>query len=622
MMIDDDVGTNTTTNTNINENDILAYASDESGESGISLKTDAKPDKLVFEEYTPDMDYTTDGTTDAFGIITTGIEPLEITESGARITGYISTSRRQDVRLGTYVMVPYSDEELFARIWKLQYLQEFEVDDATEIHSRRMLKSNTTVEVDYKFLALLDPICILYEQDSKTTNKPQLIRRMADRIPRPNTPILPVTDKGKIQTGLNIPKEGIFLGHLSVGGEVVRTHAVPPTVPYYLRNDYSMGDPLVFRHMLVCGSTGTGKTFLTKNILRQFMNKNNRYRLRNDKSKSKNKNPCLVIMDPQDEYSQMFEDNPDIESDDEYDFRSENVDFGRCTETKTFVAKVDGYSYDGKSRAEQLEFTIPFELVRNNLWLITPVGMTDLQYTGLELLVEDYFKQGGSHTYSGFADHIGDEGTRMAYVDSNKIHEASYDGIVRRVRSPTFRKVFDQPATPITEILGNVFSPGQVSVFPTEYINSSRIRDLIVLTLMTLVVDNKLSTSGNAAVKDTPIILALDEAHRYLSKASGEHSKKIISKFADAARQGRKEGLGLFLITQDPQDIDDTVFKQINTRVVLNLTNDAAINALKVQKEYEKRIPYLKKGQMIVHSPDNSDMVEVMGLFKCVVKHE
>jgi len=307
---------------------------------------------------------------------------------------------------------------------------------------------------------------------------------------------------------------------------------------------------------------------------------------------------------------------------DEYNFKSENVDFGRCENTKTFVAKVAGHSYNGKSRAEQVEFTIPFELVRNNLWLITPVGMTELQYTGLELLVEDYFKRGGSHTYGGFVDHIDDEGTRMTYVDSNKIHEASYDGIVRRVRNPALGKVFDQPATPITEILGKVFSPGQVSVFPTEYISSSRIRDLIVLTLMTLVVDNKLSTSGDAAVKDTPIILALDEAHRYLSKASGEHSKKIVSKFADAARQGRKEGLGLFLITQDPQDIDDTVFKQVNTRVILNLTNDAAISALKVQKEYEKRIPYLKKGQMIVHSPDNSDMVEVMGLSKCVVNHE
>ncbi|MGP8331348.1 MAG: ATP-binding protein [Methanosarcinaceae archaeon] len=621
MMIENDVNTNinTNTNTNINENDILAYASDELGETGMSQKPDVQSDKSMFEEYVPNMDNTY-GAEDAFGIVTTGIEPLEITESGARITGYISTSRRQDVRLGTYVIVPYGDEELFARIWKLQYLQEFEVDDATEIHSRRMLKSNTTEEVDYKFLALLDPICILYEHDSKTASKPQLVRRMADRIPRPNTPILPVTDKSKIQTGLNIPKKGIFLGYLSVGGEVVRTHAVPPTVPYYMKNDYSMGDPLVFRHILVCGSTGTGKTFLTKNILRQFMSEDNRYRLRNDRTK--NKNPCLIIMDPQDEYSQMFEDNPEIEAGDEYVFKSENVDFGRCANTKTFVAKVAGYSYNGKSRAEQLEFTIPFELVRNNLWLITPVGMTDLQYTGLELLVEDYFKRGGSHTYSEFADHIGDESTRMTYVDSNRIHEASYDGIVRRVKSLTLRKVFDQPATPITEILGNVFSSGQVSVFPTEYINSSQIRDLIVLTLMTLVVDNKLSTSGDAAVKDTPIILALDEAHRYLSKASGEHSRKIISKFADAARQGRKEGLGLFLITQDPQDIDDTVFKQINTRVILNLTNDAAINALKVQKEYEKRIPYLKKGQMIVHSPDNSDMVEVMGLSKCVVKHE
>jgi hypothetical protein len=60
---------------------------------------------------------------------------------------------------------------------------------------------------------------------------------MADRLPRPNTPILPVSEKLKIQTGLNIPTEGIFLGHLSVGGELVRTHASPPTVAYYLRND-------------------------------------------------------------------------------------------------------------------------------------------------------------------------------------------------------------------------------------------------------------------------------------------------------------------------------------------------------------------------------------------------
>jgi hypothetical protein len=600
------------------DRDILSFSS-EQFDSDEENETDNKETKqsndFAFEEYKiPDIDI--NDTEHAYGIVTTGIEPVEITESDATLTGYITTTRRQDVRLGTYVLVPYGDEDLFARIWKLRYIQEFEVDDATEIHSRRMLKSNTTNEEDYKFLAFLDPICILYNESG---GDGQLTRRMSDRIPKPNTSILPVDDKIKIQTGLNIPKEGIFLGHLSVGGELVRTRAEPPTVPYYLRNDYSMGDPLVFRHMLVCGSTGTGKTFMTKNILRQFLSDDNRYVLRSDENRWKN--PCVVIMDPQDEYSQMYEENPDINTQDEYGFNSENVEYGSWSNTKTFVAKVDGYSYNGKSRAQQVEFTIPFELVKNNSWLIAAAGLTELQYLALDILLEDYFKKSGEHTYRGFLDYIEDEATRSAYVDSGKIHESSYDGIVRRVKNRAFEKVFDQDARPITDILDEVFKPGQVSVFPTEYINSPLIRDLIVLTLMTTIVDNKLSTSGDEAVRKTPIVLGLDEAHRYLAKASGEHSRRIISKFADAARQGRKEGLGLFLITQDPQDIDDTVFKQINTRIILNLTNDNAINALNVPKEYEKRIPYLKKGQMIVYSPDNSDIVEIIGLPKCVVKH-
>lgn len=609
------------------DKDILSFAGDMDNELDVEIpaidKKLSAADEDDFEELEPETDakaYIQNGVSnDAFGIITTGIDPLEITEAGARITGYITTSHRQKVRLGTYVMVPYGDEDLFARIWKLQYLQEYAVDDATEIHSRRMLQSNTTDEVDYKFLAYLDPICILYEPRGKGI----LDRRMSDRIPRPNTPIFPVTDKKKIQTGLNIPEEGIFMGHLSVGGELVKTHAVPPTVPYYLRNDYSMGDPLIFRHMLVCGSTGTGKTFLTKNLLRQFMSENNRYKLRGSEER---RNPCLVIMDPQDEYSQLFEDNPEITESDEFTFEVEDVNFGACKNTKTFVAKINGEAYTGRSRAEQIEFTIPFEMVKKNSWLIAPVELSDLQYMGIELLLEEYFKKAKPHTYKDFMDFINDEDTKYEYVEEKaKIHESSFDAIVRKVRSNAFSRVFDQPARPINEILEQIFKPGQVSVFPTEYITNSRIRDIITLTLMSAIVDNKLKTSiteaGEAAVKETPIILALDEAHRYLAKAGGEHSRRLISNFADAARQGRKEGLGLFLITQDPQDIDDTIFKQINTRIILNLSNDAAISAMKVKKEFEKRIPYLKKGQMIVQSPDNSDMVEIMGLSRCVVKH-
>ncbi|MDR2944809.1 MAG: ATP-binding protein [Methanosarcinales archaeon] len=563
----------------------------------------------------------------AYGIVTTGVEPIELTGTVSKIIGYIAASRRESVRLGTYVVVPYENENLFGKFVKLQYRQEFTVDDATEIHSKRMLSNKRNIpigrhvnEEDYKLLASIEPICILYEK----TKKEGLQRRMADRIPKPNTPILPVFDKEMVQTGLNIPKEGIFLGHLSVGGELVKTHSLPPTVAYYMRNDYSSGDPLIFRHMLVCGSTGTGKTFLTKNILRQFETENSRYRLRSDHSVRNM--PCLVIMDPQDEYSQLYEDNPLSETD-IYNFNSEKVAYGGVKTTKTFTAKVDGECYAGKSRAEQVEFTIPFSFVRYNPWILETAELTENQRNGLEILIADYFKIAGSKnktpTYIDFKQFVEDPNTKEYYTEqTDKIHESSYGGIIRKALNKTYERVFDKDAKPVTELFKTVFKPGQISVFPTEYINNSRICDLIVLTVMTIIVDNKLNTSGGEDVKNTPIILVLDEAHRYLSSSAGTLSGKIISKFAEAAKQGRKEGLGLFLITQDPQDIETEILKQINTKIVLNLNNDAAINAVKIPPEYEKRVPYLKKGQMIIHSPDNGDIVEITGLSNCVVKHE
>ncbi|WNY24125.1 hypothetical protein MmiHf6_14540 [Methanimicrococcus hongohii] len=568
---------------------------------------------------------------EAYGIVTTGVEPIEIAGNGSKIIGYIAATQREKVRLGTYVIVPYENENLFGKFTKLQYRQEFTVDDATEIHSNRMLANkrdsltaaggrNRINEEDYKLLATIEPICILYEKNKKEG----LQRRMADRIPKPNTPIMPVFDKEMVQTGLNIPKVGIFLGHLSVGGELVKTHSTPPTVAYYMRNDYSSGDPLIFRHMLVCGSTGTGKTFLTKNILRQFETENSRYRQRSDHSIQNM--PCLVVMDPQDEYSQLYEDNT-LSDADKFNFDSEKVAYGGIRNAKTFTAKVDGERYAGKSRAEQVEFTIPFSFVQYNPWILETAELTENQRNGLEILIADYFKdaktKGKTASYVGFKEFVEDPFNKEYYTEqTDKIHESSYGGIVRKALNKTYERIFDKDAKPITELFKTVFKPGQVSVFPTEYINNSRIRDLIVLTMMTVIVDNKLNTSGDEDVKNTPIILVLDEAHRYLSSSAGTLSGKIISKFAEAAKQGRKEGLGLFLITQDPQDIETEILKQVNTKIVLNLNNDAAINAVKVPSEYEKRIPYLKKGQMIIHSPDNGDIVEITGLSNCVVKHE
>jgi DNA helicase HerA-like ATPase len=96
----------------------------------------------------------------------------------------------------------------------------------------------------------------------------------------------------------------------------------------------------------------------------------------------------------------------------------------------------------------------------------------------------------------------------------------------------------------------------------------------------------------------------------------------VVQKFTEAAKQGRKERLGLFLITQDPQDVAESVFKQVNTKIVLNLGDEDAISSVNIPTNLAGKVPYMEKGQMVVYSPDNSEPVELIGLSECVTRHE
>jgi len=117
------------------------------------------------------------------------------------------------------------------------------------------------------------------------------------------------------------------------------------------------------------------------------------------------------------------------------------------------------------------------------------------------------------------------------------------------------------------------------------------------------------------------VVLGMDEAHNFLTDADSVQARKVIRTFTEAAKQGRKERLGLFLITQDPQDIADPVFKQVNTKVVLNLGDEDAIKSVNIPPNLESKVPYMEKGQMVVYSPDNSEPVECIGLSTCVTEH-
>ena len=535
---------------------------------------------------------------------------------GTTVRAFVTTGNREQVRLGKYLLVPYPDnEQLFCRITGLEYAQEFRSDDATEIHARRQMRRDEFQERDYKYMAELEPVAVIYDESGS------LRRRMTDRVPKPGAVVEEAADGAEIKTGLKIPEDGVFLGHLSVGGETVRTAAEPPTIDYRLNDDYEDGDPLVFRHTLVAGGTGSGKTHASKNVLRQYLDSERSYEM----DDGREIRPAVVQFDPQDEYAQMHDDNPAVDDTFARRLDREGVSHGGHDDTVALVPAEEGVSYHGDGhRAEQLEFTIPFSIVDeyDMPWLIAGASLNDTQYGALQTLLTQFFRDtGGDGTYREFCSFLDDPGLKEQYHEDGRIHEATFDALKRRVYSIS-GAVFDQDAPPITELDHELVRPGGLSVVPTYHLSSSRAKETVVLAVAAILVDDKLSNDPTSSrINETPLILGMDEAHNFLSEADTVQARQVVSKFTEAAKQGRKERLGLFLITQDPQDIADPVFKQLNTKLVLNLGDEDAISSVNIPQNLQQKVPYMEKGQMVVYSPDNSEPVELVGLPKCVTRH-
>jgi DNA helicase HerA-like ATPase len=553
-----------------------------------------------------------------------------VSEDGDETTleAFVTSDNRESVRLGKYLLVPYPDDEtLFCRITALEYAQEFEADDATEIHARRAMRRDDFAERDYKFVASLDPVAVLFsesEAQGASGNRTRsgagddLQRRMVDRVPKPGAVVREASDAEQIKTGLAIPSEGVFVGHLSVGGETVRTAASPPTIDYRLKDDYADGDPLVFRHTLVAGGTGSGKTHASKNVLRQYLD--TAYPMDDGREVA----TAVVQFDPQDEYAQMHDDNPDLDDDIARRLDREGVAHGGHDDTIAFVPEVGGASYDGANhRAEQVPFTVPFSMVRHRPWLVAGARLNDNQYQALDYLLGRFFDDyGDAGTYDEFTTYLDDPALREELDESGRVHEATFDAVRRRALGSAFRRVFDRDARPVTDLIHELVRPGGLTVVPTYHVNDSRATELVVLAVASLLVDEKLSNDPTYdRIEETPLIVGMDEAHNFLTDAESVQARKVIRKFTEAAKQGRKERLGLFLITQDPQDVAESVFKQVNTKLVLNLGDEDAIKSVNIPPTLEDKVPYMAKGQMVVYSPDNSEPVEVTGLSTCVTRH-
>ncbi len=103
-----------------------------------------------------------------------------------------------------------------------------------------------------------------------------------------------------------------------------------------------------------------------------------------------------------------------------------------------------------------------------------------------------------------------------------------------------------------------------------------------------------------------PIAIFCDEAHLYIpSSSESSMDAQSVGSFERIAKEGRKYGVGLVVISQRPSEVNRTVLSQCNNFVAMRLTNaddQAVIKRLLPDSlgDYSEMLPILDIGEAIV----------------------
>ncbi|MFA5431923.1 MAG: ATP-binding protein [Candidatus Paceibacterota bacterium] len=131
----------------------------------------------------------------------------------------------------------------------------------------------------------------------------------------------------------------------------------------------------------------------------------------------------------------------------------------------------------------------------------------------------------------------------------------------------------------------------------------SEIMSSISGTLLKIIYDGLFwGVNTKVGGKNQPLLIVLEEAHSYLK--AGEHS--ISSRTVQMiAKEGRKYGVGLLLVTQRPSELDETVLSQCGTMIALRMNNSKDRGHIRsaVQDELQSIVdllPSLRTGEALI----------------------
>lgn len=328
-------------------------------------------------------------------------------------------------------------------------------------------------------------------------------------------------------------------------------------------------DPNVLfgKHCAVFGNTGSGKSCTITSILQGVYNDKNR--LHN----AKNKNLKTIIIDSNDEYSDIFNQNG---------VKPNWVAVKDYTELELSHKDLSFYEL-----TQLLQEDSPNVIPYLKAAVINLKGTQNVddriyyEFSQLQTEIEEAVpldRNGKKDTFTiAFLKHI-----------INRIKHFSSD--------ERFNAVFCKEGNSIEDFLNSQVE--KVLVLSLRVPNDTLA--LFVYMISKSIFHYKSDPANRT--KDN-ILLVLEEAHRYIATVSSDQlNNYYIEKLA---REGRKFGVNLMVSTQRPSEVSNTVISQCNSLIVHKITNSRDLDFIRNTIEYDDKsqidlLTSLKQQQALV----------------------
>lgn len=334
---------------------------------------------------------------------------------------------------------------------------------------------------------------------------------------------------------------------------------------------YAEMNDLLGKHMAILGSTGAGKSGTVAAILHSILD-------RGKGARHSKWHPQIVVLDPHNEYGTAFPNHVRLCTDE----NSLVLPYWLLNMEET-VALIVGKTEEAA--------TSQTNIIKNALITARQEGAQKINIPPQDISVDspipyilgnpdgldNFGKRNGALDEVGF---VGAVNKQRPSNQNQKDHEG-FNKVLRKLASLCrdgrlgfMMQSWDGTTDPLPSVVKQFIGDSD----PIRIVDLSgvpnEVAGAVSSAIARILFSVKLWQTREEREKN-PVLLVCEEAHRYVPNRGEAQYEAAQDAIIRLAKEGRKYGIGLMLVSQRPSEVEATVLSQCNSWIVLRITNDS-----------------------------------------------